>query len=71
MGMVFEMRHDLDETEAIQRRARVIVYRLSLGEFVTISPHDRVANEVFRLLEERRREGLPCAAAEGATPFDW
>jgi hypothetical protein len=71
MGMIFEMRQDLDETEAIARRARVIVYRLSLGEFVTIPPYGRLGAEVFRLLEERRREGLPCAAADGAIPFDW
>jgi len=71
MGMVMETRHDLDETEAIARRARVVVYRLGLGEMVTLPPHGELAAEVFRLLEERRREGLPCAAAEGATPFDW
>lgn len=56
MGM--RMLQDCGETDAsLARRARVIVYRMSLGELVVIRPEDRVSEFVFELLQSPRPHG--------------
>lgn len=65
MGMRFEMRCALVEDEtSIARRARVIAYRLRLGELVIVDPWDPVHTALYAILDAP----TPHGNAAGAYP---
>lgn len=75
MAMQMQMRASLrasqdarESATSLARRARVIAFRLALGEHVTVPAHDPVSEELFEILRRPVPWSVDPGNAAGAVP---